>query len=208
MNCRGWNPQIALYVEGDLEPALSAPLESHLSHCVECRSFESALRESQAQMRQLRTETVDESALARVRANVLREVRTIEERRTWMDHFAIWLWGGFRWRYALLGSVALVLVAAGIWRLTSPAITEAPSVKELAVVADPVPAPAVSAPPTEIEPSESRAAVPRHPKPVRPKAAAPEIEPVKGESSEIMVQILTDDPNIVIYWLIDQTGEF
>jgi hypothetical protein len=37
------------------------------------------------------------------------------------------------------------------------------------------------------------------------------IEPVKIEppaaSDEIVVKLVTDDPAVVIYWLIDQTGE-
>ena len=81
MNCRGWNLQMALYVEGDLEPEFGRPLEQHLAGCEECRSFAAALRESQAEVRQLRSEAVPAASLNRVRMS--RYVPRQRQSRQW-----------------------------------------------------------------------------------------------------------------------------
>jgi len=213
MKCRGWNPQIALYVEGDLELESVAHLEKHLEVCVECRAFLDELRNSQSEVRQLRNETVDASSLNRVRANVMRQVRAVEERRTWMDHFAIWLWGGYRWRFAVLGSVVLMATSIVIWRLASP--TMPPSPPTIAIAPAPAPVPSVDVP-AAAERSVTRSAPVRRSRPVASHPVAPKVatldespvEPQPEESKDTVVQILTDDPNIVIYWLFEKNGGF
>ena len=197
MNCRGWNPHIALYVEGDLEPDLARQLETHLGGCVECRGFADTLRETQAEMRQLRSEAIETSSLNRVRANVLQQVRAIEEHRTWLDWAAIWIWGGFRWRFALLGSVALVLFAVSLWRMST---TPLPS-PEIASAMLPV----IEIPKTT-EVAATVVPVQQHMKPQHRLKPAHRVE--LEARPDTVVQILTDDPNVVIYWLIDQTGGF
>jgi anti-sigma factor RsiW len=160
MNCRGWNPHIALFVEGDLEPNLVQQLEAHIKVCDECRTFVDELRYSQDGVRQLKGEIVDTAVLNRVRGRVLEQVRTIERRRTWMDRAAIWLWGGFRWRYAVLGGIALILSALGVWRVT---VVNKPTPSVTQVASTPAVVPSVSVPaPNQ---TENGAARPRRLKP-------------------------------------------
>src|SRR5262245_65082848 len=136
MNCRGWNPHLALYVEGDLEQDLELELEAHLALCDECQSFADSLRETQVTFRQVRNDVIETASLDRIRANVLRQVQAIEERRGWIDRLGMLLWSGWSWRYAVLGCVALVVVSAVAWRLTRLASPVQPQPR---VVASPTP---------------------------------------------------------------------
>ncbi len=201
MNCRGWNPNIALYVEGDLDRDVARELEIHLSSCVECRDFADTLRLTQSELRQLRSETIETSSLNRVRAGVLDQVRAMEMRRTWMDRTAIWLWGGYRWRYAVLGSVAVFAAALWIWQASSPHVPAPETVKAVS--------PHVGRPETgqvAVAGGGPGAPVKRH---IKATGRMKPAEPAADEKNpDTVVQILTDDPNVVIYWLIDQTGGF
>jgi anti-sigma factor RsiW len=214
MNCRGWTPHIALYVEGDLEAKLAVALEQHLMSCAECAGFLAELRATQRDLLGLKSEAVDEATLNRVRGRVLEQVRVIEGRRTWMDRMAMWLWGGLRWRYAVIGSVALVAIVLGSWRLTHVP----PLVAPLPMAVVPV---QPAAPLRPVEPVASAAPVLR--KAVRlhqpaprvmlqaantPPPQAATVQQETSDGKDTLVQILTEDPNVVIYWLIDGSGGF
>jgi hypothetical protein len=218
MNCRGWNPHLALYVEGDLEQDLAQQLEAHLAVCDDCRSFADTLRETQLTFRQVRNDVIETASLERIRANVLRQVRAIDERRGWIDRLGMMLWGGWSWRYSVLGCVALVVVSAVAWRLTRVAIQSEPQPR------------VVASPKTEPHPekvlnasAERRPAAAAQPRrvvtaariePVDTVDAAPAPEPVPFEavteerSKDSVVQFFTEDPNVVIYWLIDPNGGY
>jgi anti-sigma factor RsiW len=213
VNCRGWNPQIALYVEGDLEPEFARQLERHLDACEECRRFALAFQESQSEVRQLRSEVLSAAALDRVRAKVLQQVYVIEARRTWMGRLGIWFWGGFRLHYAVLSSVALILGSIVAWRL---AVQPLPSATPTLPTATTVTAlqPPASAQTVAKRSVKWQAAIVRRSKgrvlPVVPETI--ETEAAAGVDAampqETLVQIQTDDPNVVIYWLVDQPGGF
>src|SRR5262245_6143476 len=213
MNCRGWNPHLALYVEGDLEQDLELELEAHLALCDECQSFADSLRETQVTFRQVRNDVIETASLDRIRANVLRQVQAIEERRGWIDRLGMLLWSGWSWRYSVLGCVTLILVSAVAWQLTRRASPVEPQSR---VVTSPAPAPHAN---------ETVSAVPENPRSVvqPPAVAAARVAPVAEEevaapepivseavteerSTDSVVQLLTEDPNIVIYWLIDPNG--
>src|SRR5262249_25490282 len=140
MNCRGWNPHLALYVEGDLEQDLTQQLEAHLAVCDECQGFADRLRETQFTLRQVRNDIIETTSLNRIRANVLRQVRAIEERRGWIDRLGMLLWSGWSWRYSVLGCVTLILVSAVVWQLTRIASPVEPQPRALATPS-PVPPP-------------------------------------------------------------------
>src|SRR5262249_10224041 len=108
MRCGSFNQDIALYVEGDLEPSRSQIVEAHLGHCAGCRALVDELQRSQDEIRSLRNEIVDSSALALIRSNVLTQVRIIEERKTWLNRAGMWLWGNLR--YAVFGVLALIVL--------------------------------------------------------------------------------------------------
>src|SRR5262249_41105521 len=118
MRCSSFRPDIALYVEGDLAPSQLRVVEAHLAHCADCRTLADELQRSQNELRGLRNEIIDAASLARVRSSVLDQVRQIEERRTWLDRAGMWLWGNVRLRYAILGSLTLLVVGTTLWHTT------------------------------------------------------------------------------------------
>jgi anti-sigma factor RsiW len=204
MNCRGWNPHIALYVEGDLDPDLTRQVEAHLNACVECREFAEELQESQATVRELKNEIIENVSLNRVRSRVLDQVRRMNENRTSLDRIRVWLWGGFRWRYAVLGSVALVAMSLAVWRLTFRETPLAPPAATIPMS----PAPVLAATATESPAPIHAVVVPQKHRAARPVRVAERTGTEKQQESkpDTVVQILTNDPNVVIYWLLDQTG--
>jgi anti-sigma factor RsiW len=219
MNCRGWNPHLALYVEGDLEQDLAQQLEAHLAVCDECREFADTLRETQVTFRQVRNDIIETASLDRIRAKVLRQVRAIEERRGWIDRLGMLLWSGWSWRYSVLGCVALVVVSAVVWRLTRVA---GPIESQPRVVASPKPEQAVrpeeavsavaESRPAITKPRQVIAAAPGEPADVAEAVPVPEPIPFEAvteeQSKDNVVQLFTEDPNIVIYWLIDPNGGY
>jgi hypothetical protein len=221
MNCRGWNPHLALYVEGDLEQELAQQLETHLAGCAECRSFADSLRETQVTFRRVRNDIIETASLDRIRAKVLRQVRAIEERRDWIDRLWMFLWSGWSWRCSVLGCVALVLVSLVVWRLTRVA---SPIESQPRVVASPLSDPRPDEAPTAVAESRPVKAQPRHViaatrtdlantrEDTGAALSAPETiasEAITEEQSkDNVVQLFTDDPNVVIYWLIDPNGGY
>ena len=218
MNCLEFRTEIALYVEGDLIPNRSRRVERHLAGCTECCALADDLRDSQAEIRQLRNEIVDASSLNRVRANVLEQVRTINERRTWFERSFIWLWA-FRFWQAALATVALALLAASIWRLTYNATPAVPIARQFDVQTPPSLQPETLSLQT-IDGSVpgkalTRASVARRSRrthPVKQLTVPSREQNMDGQdnqSRDVLVKIMTDDPNVIIYWLIDQkTGGF
>jgi len=178
MRCHHSEDDLALYVESDLSWARHCEVEAHLPECEACRAFVAELRESQAVFKSLRAEMVSAAALSEVRKRVLAEVAVSHGR------FA---WG--RWLYAMAGLacvVVAVVVARYEWRrMDTPA-------KPLVIEA------------AQVEPSDG-------PKPSA-KPTTPALRATRpfqgGEKpkQQVVMKLLTDDPDIVIYWLIDQNG--
>lgn len=184
MNCANWEERIALYEGGDLAPDEAAEVGRHLAGCAGCQVFASGIRQSLALLREAHAEPLDASAFAAVRARVIGEL----ERRP-----------APRWWLVLGAACAAALVVA-----------------MFAVRATPPPKPAVAfrtEPPPRVEiprPVEATHAPPpavvvrvhhRHP---RPHSAE---ETQKAETQPLVVKMVTDDPNIVIYWIADTRGE-
>ena len=208
---------IALHVEGDLAPRQSRRMEAHLAECEECRVLADELRQSQNEIRGLRNEIVEASALNRVRSNVLAQVRAIEEHRTWLDRLGIWFWAYFRLKDAVLGTIALLLVGTAVWRATTTTYSPpfqggvaAPSTKccEASVEGR-----RQGRSETEALSSSVVLRKPHHRS--RKNARRPPLLTQEenfvadSQPDDVVVKILTDDPDVVIYWLIDpKTGGF
>ncbi len=188
MSCAKWEWRIALEVEGDLPERESERVLEHLAGCARCRVFAAELRESQAALKDWGDAAVSEADLAAVRAGV--EARIADEgRRQWW-----WVWA-----WVPAAAMAAVLVAAFVW--ASRPVERL----EIAVHARVPAAPALLA---EARRPARKARVvrevpARHPAPPvaseAPKAPV-EVEPLK-------VKFLTDDPDVVIVWLIDRKGD-
>ncbi|MBI2149167.1 MAG: hypothetical protein HYU27_00995 [Acidobacteria bacterium] len=210
MTCKYSEQDIALYVEGDLiEPAI----EAHLLACGTCRVLVDELRESQSLLKGLRQETVSGAALAEVRSRVLVEVRGVSSRTPWGRRVERWFWLGLRRGYALAGVGLAVAMGVGLW-LGAP--TPKPSVES-----DPLPPAAAvplrkgdnvlveTRPIVPLAKGDGVRGLPRTQGVAHtevPKQAVPDPGPAPDEPKQLVVKLLTDDPNIVIYWLVDQTG--
>ncbi len=70
MNCAEWEEQVALYVGGDLEE--TASVERHLAVCDDCWDFSKELESNRDLLADV---PLDVTALASVRAGVLRQVQ-------------------------------------------------------------------------------------------------------------------------------------
>jgi hypothetical protein len=93
-------------------------------------------------------------------------------------------------RYAMAAGVAFVLLAGWLWSMRPVARLE---VRPIAAV--------VSAPPmnTTVRVAQQRVQM------VHARRARPRVAPA-FKSEPLVVKMITDDPQIVIYWLVDQNG--
>ena len=195
MACREFEHLIALNVEGDLSPADRRCVDLHLRACSDCWDLAEDLKESQAVFKSIRRNTPDQAMLLNVRARVLAEAGV--EHLSWFERIFL---GGFRQKATLAAMAVFVIVLGFVW------ISRGRDTRQTPVAV--VPAPPVS-PATTVEPLQPKpvpvVAVAK-PKVRRPKPAsrveAPD-EPVK----QVAIKLLTDDPNVIIYWLVDEQGE-
>lgn len=183
MNCRHSEHDLALYIEGDLPRNQAEELDRHLLSCASCREFIDELRESQSVFKSIRQDVVRPAALAEVRTQVFERVAAVRTKRSWG-----------RWVYALAGAAFVVAVMAGVFaRVPHPRQEARPVAQE--VRAEPV----IVQPSVRVVPKVATVRV-AHRRTVKK-------NPPPAPTKEIMVKLLTDDPNVVIYWLIDQKGD-
>lgn len=174
MSCTKFETDIALYAGGDLPAGRMARLEAHLAGCPDCRALAEDLRASQVLLSELRDDPIADAMVAQVRSRVLDEVRR----------------AGFSRRGTLVPllalAAALVLAVVLVWLRHQ----EKPAhVAAVARIEAPRAMPAQVAP---IVPVRHR--VVRHRRRV----------PAEPPGLPLLVQFVTDNPNIVIYWLVDQ----
>lgn len=215
MNCREFEADIALYVEGDVLPDRAVKLERHLAVCVQCRTLADELRESQASIRQLRNEVVDTASLNWLHATVLAQVREIEDRRTIFERASIWMWGAFRFRYVVLGCLVLILSGLGVRYLRHPMVQPTAAVLQVVQDAAPlekIPITTVAKCCVETHRNRLHRSLPESVPTAKTLESVPVIQTeaetllnsAESQHEDLRVQILTDDPSVVIYWLIDQ----
>jgi hypothetical protein len=184
MNCREWEERIALYAGGDLAAAEAAAVERHLGECAGCQVFASGMRESLRVMRDAHAEELDGAAFAAVRARVLGELNP----RVWWRRG--WVWG--------LAGTALMVVLV-LWPRAAVVRRAPATVAVQPAVESPAPGPVLrNGGPLRI--SRPAHMTRRRVHPVRAVAA-------KVAGPPIVVKMITDDPDVVIYWITDTRGE-
>ncbi|MGO9258015.1 MAG: hypothetical protein ACLQU1_17135 [Bryobacteraceae bacterium] len=192
MNCREWEEAIALYAGGDLDGrAQRAPrldVERHLAGCAGCQMFASGMLECLEEMRAGHREEIAAAHFAAVRARVLTKLQPAPWwRRRWLRVAAI----------AALACCALWLELA-IERIHRP--VPPPQVALAHPPAPPLAVPAVAMPARAV----TRAVLPRAIRnpglPPLPRQPAPPEE-------QLIVRIVTDDADVVIYWIANPKGE-
>ncbi len=175
MSCPKFETDIALYAGGDLPVGRIARLEVHLAGCPDCRAMAEDLRASQVLLSEMRDDPVADALVAQVHARVLMEARR----------------AGFSRRGTLVPLLAFAAAVILAVLLLRP--HHQPKPHPVAPVAHLEANPAAPARPASIIPVRHRV-VHRHRRRV---PAAPPGPP-------LLVQFVTDNPNIVIYWLVDQ----
>jgi anti-sigma factor ChrR (cupin superfamily) len=176
MDCSRYESQLALYAGGDLTGREAQELEGHLRVCPGCHELAEGLAQSQAALRRLGEDDVDEEALRQVRRRVMGEVGS---RRP------SWLYYTLGWRYGLAAGLAVLVAAIAL----TPRAPTTPSLPPPPIPVVELPLPVVAKP----RPPARRPVVP-----VKPASAAQE---------PLVVKMFTDDPDVVIYWLIEQNGD-
>jgi len=174
MSCSKFETDIALYAGGDLPDGRTARIESHLAECPDCRALAEELRTGQALLSELRDEPLEDAMLSQVHHRVLVEVGATTRQPSRLY-----------WKLAL--AAALLLAAVLVWpRHRSGAAPRAAAASHAAQAE------------AGRGPAAAHGAAPLAPKHRRHRAPAAQPGP------PLLVQFVTDDPNIVIYWLVDQ----
>jgi hypothetical protein len=191
MSCLELEKLIALLLEGDLPDRKHGVVREHLRICRHCQQFSRSLSASQAMVKSLGEQVVDEAVFQEVRTRVLSVLPAEKER------------SGFPvWRYALVaGALLMALVLASITLRHASKVhvgVVTPPAREL----------------TKTEPPERPHMLPRR-SPVRVARGRRSSRPAKhvqadmvppsrrARSEPLKVKFVTDDPKVVIYWLID-----
>jgi anti-sigma factor RsiW len=195
MRCQTSENEIALYVEGDLEQDRARQIEFHLRTCVLCGTLAEELRDSQSVFKTLKQDTVSPAALASVRTGIFSRIDSVVK-----------LGWGRRWIYAAAGfamTMAMGVALAMHMRTTRPLAIDRPQEPPLLAASAPAPGSAEPAP----SPKSDTPASKREPQQQRHKLAtrATVTNDIRTEpEKQIVVKLLTDDPNVVIYWLVDE----
>ncbi|MGD0497618.1 MAG: zf-HC2 domain-containing protein [Bryobacteraceae bacterium] len=191
MNCGDWEERIALHAGGDLPPDEAAEMERHLAGCAGCREAAASYGRDLALLHEAHADPIPEAHYAAVRARALAK---LEERR-------------LTWRRVRLGGLATAAVAVVVGILwVRPASKPAPQV---AVARLPVPVgqasrPALVASGARAAKKTKKAGREARPTTLASVVAAPK-EPQPAEP--LVVKLYTDDPNVIIYWIADKTGD-
>jgi putative zinc finger protein len=212
MNCPRFEKLIALSVEGDLDARDARLVEEHLGECAVCRDLHEELLGSQAVLKALNEGAIDPAVLGAVRRRVL---ESIEDRRpSW--------WLGWRWKYGLAAAVTAAVVLAVT---LSPKPKVAPPPAQVAEKREPLAEEAVKRTrghsglvSRDRSPATARRRVPKvfftasegrgsKPRPIRKAVSQIPRKPAPPSGEPLVVKMLTDDPEVVIVWLIDQNGD-
>jgi anti-sigma factor RsiW len=190
MNCAKFENSLALYVEGDLSDRQIRRVEDHLRACHACREYLESLKASQAEVKSLGSEQLDATVFESVRARVLQQIITPRVRP------------GYRVRqYAFAGALLVFLVVVGLFRrpgtkLDTGKMTVSSERQATTSVAH-LPAGLDSA---SVQPSLRERQV-RH---RRRNSLTSQIVGINQRPREsFMIKLVTDDPNIVVYWYFD-----
>jgi len=174
MHCTDWEECIALHVGGDLPAAEAAAVERHLAACAECQALWSGMKKSLELLQGVHAEELPQASYTAVRARVLAE---LEGRRAW------WRSG---WVYGVAAAAVALLVVLAVWpgRRVMP-------LPRIAVAGPPAPAVMAVAARREVVTSRGRRKRLPH-------------QPHQQELRQpLLVRLVSDDPNVVIYWIAD-----
>ena len=185
MNCSHWEERIALHAGGDLPPAEAVEVERHLRECAGCQVLASGLQRSLALLREAHDEPLAEAHFSAVRARVVAELEQERRRGALWARRRAWGYGLAVVAVALLAMLALRPGRVPVVANTNRSLTVAALSPPVAVAREP------AAAPPQRRVARRKAS----------RASAPQVVP---DREPLIVKLLTDDPNVVIYWIADR----
>jgi hypothetical protein len=184
-----WEEAIALAAGGDLSPAEQAALDAHLSTCETCRKFGAEMGVQSVALRGLANEPVETAPLKQL---VMAAVRPRRMRPV-------------AWIAAAAAALLLIVFVANRPKKPEIAITQPPRPPMERVQpgdqSRPVDKPQLVEKPQPQTPVEVAAL---KPKPIPERSARLRNE---KQSRDTVITFVTDDPDVVIYWLVNTEGE-
>jgi hypothetical protein len=213
MKCSRWHQLIALDVGGELRGSPARRVKRHLDNCPACRELAEALKNDLEVLAGLESDELNGTVLGSVRGEVMAEV----EKRS-ASPIAAFLSGHNRVAMAA-AVVAVLAVLMVMWPGTGP---DAPRIVE-ETVRKPTAAAEIPTEGGPEEPDSLTRTIPdsaeqQHPDLEReprtlvaratpPSAGNPPVDSPSAFVEPMTMKILTDDPDVVIYWIVDPKGE-
>jgi anti-sigma factor RsiW len=208
MSCEKFELSIALLIEGELGAAAAHSLNLHLADCAVCRQFAAELQESQQALKAAAVIDFDETMLADLRREVMKEIAA-RPQSLWSRLF---LRG--RWQYAFATSMLLIamILPALVWlRAEREPAVRPPVAAVNEKIVRPAP-PAKQILPTRKPASDNARVIAV--KRTRLAVNEPRVTSVTSgpkEASELSepmrMEIKTSDPNVRIIWFVNQPAE-
>jgi hypothetical protein len=189
MNCQ--ECELVLASE-EWDVGVDGRVEAHLSECVACREFAVELRENSEALRAFARETLPVGP--RLGQRVARHGAAPYQRAAWRAAVAAVLVLGFVSSWAALRSRSARLSSPPVLRFQTPSaqMTSAASTKQ-GVAQAILPPSGFEAVPPPVKRQVAR----------RPRQAPREALRTDNQPRILQVKMLTDDPNVVIYWQIE-----
>jgi len=212
MSCVQWEERVALFAGGDLRPAEAAAVECHLSECAACAALAADLECGLRDLRRAHAEPIPAAYYIAVRARVIAKLAQGTRAHGWLP---VWVAAVAAGAFAVL--LGMLRPAAVLSPETARVVAEVPQrLGTSASAGRPLAHP--NRPPLCRAGAIACRPLPQPRAPALDLAALPSIraqELVRAEVASLVppedrihvVRIATDDPNVVIYWQIDDTGE-
>lgn len=159
----------------------SAELEQHLQTCERCSEFAQELSKNRAALAGL---TVDPAAFTAVRQRVLSEIQTKRQRKSW-------------WAWSAAAAAACIAILSVAYILPKNPAAPAPLVARITP-------PRIQRTPLQ-QPVRQVAARHRIHHKFGPEVA--KALPAQKTPPIVAIKMLTDDPNVIIIWLVDRKGD-
>jgi len=177
MNCEQACEFIALAASGDVTADEQSAIVAHMADCAACRDEAAAFSAISGELAAMRNDAVPDYAFAAVRAHVASEIAG-RKRPAWLS-----AWPAF----AAVVACSVMLVILLSPAAPGPDRLVLPEVPPVVALVPSVESPAVVPPVRRIR------------KPAPPKIHKP--------AEPLVVKMLTDDPEVIIYWIADARRE-
>jgi len=204
MNCVRWQRLVALYVGDDLDRSRTAGVEQHLSTCPSCRDLEHDLRSDRLHLQDLDAAAAGGLELGSVRGAVMAKIVNRRKRSLMFSQPRL---------LSALAMVVVVIALALVMRQST-----GPDAPRTVSRQSPSPASGVPVVPEQRDiplPQPTPDFVPPIPNSTDTRLTRAETSlsalstssPPPAPAEPMTIKILTDDPEVVIYWIVDPKGD-